>query len=283
VTTFAALGDSITLGLGDPLPGGAWRGWAALLSESLCEPELHNLAIPGARSADVERDQLPRALEVHPDIASVVWGINDTLRARFDPARIEQAAAHTVGSLQAAGAVVLTMRLPEPGRMLGLPGSLARPLARRMALVNAVMDGVAARFGTLHFDAAAEAQTYDRSSWSVDRLHPSERGHRLIAGRFYDKLAAAGHPLGPRPGAEPSEPAATRAAEFAWMATKGSAWLLRRSVDLVPYLMAMAVREWWSGPGPGPALPAAPALPMLSAAPEAPMLPGAPALPRESE
>src|ERR1035441_2137349 len=144
MTTFAALGDSITLGLGDPLPGGAWRGWAALLSESLREPELHNLAVPGARSADVERDQLPRALELRPDVASVVMGINDTLRARFDPVRIEQAAAHTVGSLRAAGAVVLTMRLPEPGQMLGLPGSLARPLARRMALLNAVMGGVEA-------------------------------------------------------------------------------------------------------------------------------------------
>src|ERR1017187_9320480 len=98
----------------------AWRGWAALLSESLREPELHNLAVPGARSADVERDQLPRALELRPDVASVVMGINDTLRARFDPVRIEQAAAHTVGSLRAAGAVVLTMRLLEPGQMLGL-------------------------------------------------------------------------------------------------------------------------------------------------------------------
>jgi len=261
MTTFAALGDSITLGLGDPLPGGTWRGWAALLAESLPEPELHNLAVPGARSADVERDQLPRALELRPDVASVVLGINDTLRARFDPVRIEEAAAHTVGSLRAAGAVVLTMRLPDPGLLLGLPGSLARPLARRMALVNAVMDGVAARFGTLHFDAAAEPQTYDRRSWSVDRLHPSERGHRLIAGRFYDQLAAIGHPVGPRPGAEPSQPSPTRAAEFAWMATKGTAWLLRRSTDLVPYLVAMAVREWWAGPGPAPAPAASPERP----------------------
>ncbi|MYU18663.1 SGNH/GDSL hydrolase family protein, partial [Streptomyces sp. SID8361] len=28
---FAALGDSLTEGLGDPVPGG-WRGWAALLA-----------------------------------------------------------------------------------------------------------------------------------------------------------------------------------------------------------------------------------------------------------
>ena len=36
MTTFVALGDSFTLGIGDPVcrPGGwDWRGWAALLAE----------------------------------------------------------------------------------------------------------------------------------------------------------------------------------------------------------------------------------------------------------
>ena len=37
MTTFAALGDSITLGIGDPAPGRTWRGWAALLAEGLPE------------------------------------------------------------------------------------------------------------------------------------------------------------------------------------------------------------------------------------------------------
>ena len=31
------------------------------------------------------------------------------------------------------------------------------------------------------------------------------------------------------------------------MATKGTAWVLRRSIDLVPGLLAMAIREWRSG------------------------------------
>ena len=29
---FAALGDSVTSGYGDPMPGGGWRGWAVLLA-----------------------------------------------------------------------------------------------------------------------------------------------------------------------------------------------------------------------------------------------------------
>jgi lysophospholipase L1-like esterase len=247
MTTFAALGDSITLGVGDPVraPGQrvTWRGWAALLAEGLCEPTLHKLAGNGALAADIEQVQLPRALELRPDVASVVFGVNDTLRSGFDPDRIAAAAMHTVGALRASGAEVLTMRLPDPGRMLGLPGALARPLARRAHQVNAVMDVVAERFGTVHFDAARDADVYDPRMWAVDRLHPSERGHRYIARRFHEQLAAAGFGVAEAPGAEPQSPPPSRLAEIGWMATKGTVWVVRRSTDLVPSLLAMAVRE----------------------------------------
>jgi lysophospholipase L1-like esterase len=253
MTVFVALGDSITLGVGDPVgrAGGGrwiWRGWAALLAEGLPETELRMLATNGALAADVEQEQLPQALLLRPDLASVVFGVNDTLRSGFDAARIGAAATHVVGALRAAGAEVLTMRLPDPGKMLGLPGALARPLARRASEINAVMDAVAERFGTLHFDAAGDAETYDPRMWAVDRLHPSERGHRLIARRFHSGLAAAGHPVGPAPSPEPGNPPPSRAAEICWMATKGTAWVVRRSTDLVPSLLMMAAREWWSAP-----------------------------------
>jgi len=259
MTTFTALGDSITLGVGDPVrPAGpgrhagagrwAWRGWAVLLAEALVNPDLHILATNGACAAQIEHDQLPQALLLRPDVASVVFGVNDTLRSGFDPARIAAAATHTVGALRAAGAEVLTMRLPDPGWMLGLPGALARPLARRAAEINAIMDVVAERFGTLHFDAARDTETYDRRMWAVDRLHPSERGHRHIARRFHGRLAEAGLPVGPPPGPEPENPPPARLAQFGWLATKGTAWVVRRCTDLVPSLLMMAAREMWSEP-----------------------------------
>ena len=82
MTTFTALGDSITLGIGDPVRDGrtrpdgraerAWRGWAALLADGLTDPELHILAASGACASQIEREQLPRALGLRPDIASVI-------------------------------------------------------------------------------------------------------------------------------------------------------------------------------------------------------------------
>lgn len=254
MTTFVALGDSITLGIGDPIrlepaPGRhkgerAWRGWAPLLAETLPAPALHIVAGNGACIADLERDQLPAALQLRPDVASVVIGVNDTLRPNFDLDRIAAATAHVIGALRAAGAEVLTMRLPDPGRMLGLPEVLARPLARRAHQLNDVMDEVAERFGTLHLDAAADALVYDPQMWAVDRLHPSERGHRHIARRFHALLSEAGHEVGPPPGAEPMNDPPSKAEQLAWMATKGTVWVLRRSTDLVPNLVGMAFHEW---------------------------------------
>jgi glycosyltransferase involved in cell wall biosynthesis len=140
-------------------PGGGWRGWAALLAATLDQPDLRNLATLGALASDVERFQRPAALAVKPDVASVIVGINDTLRGDFDPERTGAAVDRTVAALRATGAEVLTVRLPDPGQMFGLPGALARPLARRMRAVNTVVDQVALRYRTIHLDAARDPAT----------------------------------------------------------------------------------------------------------------------------
>jgi hypothetical protein len=137
-----------------------------------------------------------------------------------------------------------------------------------MAAVNDVVEELAQRFGTVHFDAAADPRTYDRRMWSVDRLHPSERGHRFVAGEFFDRLAQRGYPVGERPGVEPTSPAPTRRAQLPWLATKGTRWVWDRSTDLIPGLLLLAAREAVGrpaepdrqpGPPPGPARPATPA------------------------
>jgi len=267
MTRIVTLGDSITLGMGDPAPGSAsgngWRGWASLLAAGLPKPELHNLAVNGAQAKHVERDQLPDALLLRPHVASVVVGINDTLRAGFDPVRTGQATARTVAALTAGGATVLTMRLPDPAQMFGLPSGLAKPLSRRMRAVNAELDRIAAHYGTVHWDASTDPETYDRSNWSVDRLHPNERGHRLIACRMWDRLAASGFPVAERPGSEPTGVPPTRRDDALWMATRGTRWVLRRSVDLIPYMLFLAAREalteqpeWPAVPGPAVPRPA---------------------------
>lgn len=243
---FAALGDSITVGFGDPLVNGEWRGWAALLAEAL-DARLHNVAGSGALTADVVRDQLPRALAVRPHLAAVIVGTNDTLRGNFDAGEIGRAMSRVVGELRDVGAVVLTVRLPDPGQMFGLPASLARPLARRVRAINAAVDAIAARHGTVHFDVASDPATYDPRMWSVDRLHPSERGHRRLARGFADRLAALGWAVPCPVSTEPTSAPPSLSSRAWWMATRGTKWVWDRSTDLVPHLVAMAAAEWWCG------------------------------------
>ncbi|MFD7444899.1 SGNH/GDSL hydrolase family protein [Streptomyces sp. NPDC059909] len=250
---FAALGDSLTEGVGDRVDG-AWRGWAALLAQGLGEParpaEFRNLAVSGALTRDVHEDQTPEALAYAPDIASVVVGVNDTLRHTFDIHDLAFRLDKVCGALSEQGTRILTACLPDPGTMLALPVPLARPLARRQRAVNAVVHALSARYGAVHLHIADATWVEDRTMWSADRLHPGERGHRMIARRFHELLAAEGLVLGTAPGAEPEQPAPSRAAKALWLATAGTAWVARRCTDLLPQLVGLAgaeVRHWARG------------------------------------
>lgn len=243
---FVALGDSTTVGLGDPLPGGGWRGWANLLARAMGATFI-NVAANGATCADVGGRQLESALVQRPQVASVLVGVNDTLRGNFRPEVSARHLERTVAELRHAGAVVLTARMPDPGKMLSLPSALARPLARRIGEVNAAVDEIARRYGTVHLDLAGDPRTYKRTLWSVDRLHPSEVGHRHIAVEYATALTARGVAVPGRLTVERAGGAVvTRRGQLWWLATRGTAWIIARSHDLVPQLMGLAAREIWS-------------------------------------
>jgi lysophospholipase L1-like esterase len=241
---FAALGDSLSEGVGDPV-GDGWRGWAALLADGLAEQpvDFTNLAVSGAQTRDVLERQLPQALALRPDVVSVVVGVNDTLRCTFDIHAVAGRLDKVYGALTARGAVVLTACLPDPGAMLGLPGALARPLARRQRAVNTVVHALSERYDAVHLHAAEGAWITDRAMWSADRLHPGERGHRQLAVRFHALLAEGGLATGVAPSREPEFPAPSTSAGLWWLATAGTGWVARRCTDLLPQLLTLAMDE----------------------------------------
>ncbi|MFC5905898.1 SGNH/GDSL hydrolase family protein [Streptacidiphilus monticola] len=239
---FTALGDSLTEGLGDRGPDGTWRGWAALLAEAL-GADFRNLAVSGARTGDVLLTQLPEARRHRPDLAAVVVGGNDTLRAGFDIRIVARQLDTTFGSLALDGSAVLTACLPDPGTALGLPRALARPLARRMRSVNSVVHALSRRYDAVHVHLADAGWTADPEMWSADRLHPGERGHRALALAFHTELAARGFPVGLAPAAEPDGRAPGRAAKAWWLATRGTQWVAARCTDLLPDLVRLAMAE----------------------------------------
>ncbi|WP_079174815.1 SGNH/GDSL hydrolase family protein [Streptomyces malaysiense] len=240
---FVALGDSLTEGVGDFTEAGP-RGWAALLAPSLgAGTEFTNLAVSGAQTRDVLERQTPAALALRPDLVAVLVGVNDTLRHTFDVHAVAARLDQVYAACARAGATLLTACLPDPGAMLGLPGALAAPLARRQRAVDAVVHALSDRYGAVHLHASDGGWIADRALWSADRLHPGERGHRRLAARFHALLTETGHATGRPPSQEPEFPAPTRTASLLWLATAGTAWAARRCRDLLPQLLSLATEE----------------------------------------
>ena len=242
---FASLGDNATVGLGDPVPGG-WRGWSRLLAEALAtryDVSYCNLAAVGATSGDVVRTQLDAAVAHRPDLASLVVGINDTMRAGWEPARLRHELMTCAEALTDAGATLLTARFHDHGAVFGLPGVLRRPLHTRIQVVNEAYDEVQATYGGHRVDLAARPDVLERGFWAVDRLHPSELGHRALARAYAELLISAGLDFEP-PALEPSggEPLGWRQ-DVAWIVRQGGPWVGRRARDLGPWAVRMAWEE----------------------------------------
>jgi lysophospholipase L1-like esterase len=228
---YVAIGDSTTEGMDDPRPDGTYRGWADRLAERLTQdnPNLlyANLAIRGRRTFQVREEQLEPALALQPDIATVVAGLNDLLRKRYDP---DATAAHLEAmfvALRDQGATVMTFTLPDLGSVV----PLARIVRPRVAAFNAAVREIAGRTRTIVLDLAATPVTSDPRLWSVDRLHANTTGHTRIAAGFCEALGLDGTDnswADPFPPATRKPPHALVAAEVAWAKTYFTPWIVRR-------------------------------------------------------
>jgi lysophospholipase L1-like esterase len=249
VGVVAVLGDSVGVGIGDPALGGGWRGFAPLLAEALGASRLVNLAVSGSRVSGLRTTQLPRAVQLRPDLAVLVVGMNDTMRSDFDPVRLDADLDHVVTALRAVGAMVVTVRYHDHHRVFPLPGPLRRALAARIATLNAVLTEVATRNGIALVDLGALPEIYHPAAWAVDRLHPSELGHRMLARALAARIAEAGLAAAEVSLDCAGGRAAGRVAHWAWLLCKGIPWLCRRGRDLVPHALATLLRAR-AGPEP---------------------------------
>ncbi|MCA1006985.1 SGNH/GDSL hydrolase family protein [Rhodococcus hoagii] len=180
---FVAIGDSQSEGLNDGDDSAGYRGWADRLAERLAEidPDVQyaNLAIRGRLARQVREEQLAPALALQPDLASVVAGVNDLLRPKFEPATIAGELEIAFEALTASGAQVLTMAFPTLGA--GMPGG--RAIMARISALNTEIRTVAARHDVAVIDLEMYPVSTDPRLWSWDRLHLNADGH--------DRLAAA--------------------------------------------------------------------------------------------
>lgn len=233
-----ALGDSISCGEGVGLRVPTSRTWPALLAAALPGATLLPLATAGSKVRDVRAAQLPLAIGAQPHLATVLIGLNDLSRSGFAADRFRDDLLAVVDGLRRTGATVLLGRLHDPARHLTLPAGVRVQVAERVAAVNAVVDEAAA--GPVHVvDLDAVPGLRLRRAWAVDRLHPNEAAHGLVARAAADVLRDAGCEIGV-PAAVPLPRRAPSPTAQAWWAGRhGVPWLASHVREvLVPALAA---------------------------------------------
>ncbi len=195
---YVALGDSLTEGMCDPAPEGsahAWRGWADRLAEALgaraaarrAEFDYANLAVRGRLLPEIVEEQLGAALDLRPDLVSLIGGGNDVLRTGVDLDRVAATLESAVEQLRASGASVLLATAYDPRDA---------PLIRRARGLSGIFTAhvwsIARRHDALVLDLWGMPALRDRRMWAPDRIHLTADGHRRVAAQALDVIGVGG-------------------------------------------------------------------------------------------
>ncbi len=187
-STFVAVGDSFTEGIGDVDPRtGVERGWADRVAEALAahSPDLRyaNLAVRGQLLDQIVATQVEAAHAMTPDLVSLCAAGNDLLRPSARPADLARRLDAAVVRLGDQGADVL---------MFTGFNTRATPVVdlvgRRLATMNEHIREIAHRRGARLVDLWEMDTLADLRARADDRLHLNPEGHRRVAARVCEVL-----------------------------------------------------------------------------------------------
>jgi lysophospholipase L1-like esterase len=178
--SYVVLGDSTAAGVG----GNYERGVAVETARHVADAHvvvMTNLSVSGARTDDVRRVQLPRALEIRPDLVLLSAAANDvTHLTPIGWVRRDLLAIITALRQANPGVRIVVTGSPDMGSPPRVPWLLRGIAAWRTRQLNRMFmrEATAERVG---FAAIAERTgplfRADRSLFASDRFHPNDRGY----------------------------------------------------------------------------------------------------------
>lgn len=235
---YVALGDSITEGLADEDPArpGQYCGWADRLAHHLDAAlppgerlRYANLAIRGRLIGEIADQQVPVALDLVPDLVTLMGGTNDLLRPGADLDRIATRLEQAVQLLRGAGIEVLLATQPDPVLV-----PITSRLRGRHAVLSAHVRTIADRHGCRVVDLWGVHELRSPLAWDADRLHLSSYGHHLASVAAAEALGVSpstqpGGIWRDAPAAEPAwRPDGLRRQNVAWVGEVLIPWIGRR-------------------------------------------------------
>ncbi|KNX38163.1 SGNH/GDSL hydrolase family protein [Luteipulveratus halotolerans] len=233
---YVAIGDSFTEGMSDPSPTtpDVYVGWADRLAAQLGARNAlqdkpfgyANLAIRGRLVADVVGPQTDAALDLQPDLVSIVGGANDCLRPKVDLDDVAAQLEAAVVRLRAAGADVLLSTTADPGW-----APVLKHVRPRLSVHTNNLWAIAQRHGCYVIDMWTLRSLRDTRMWAQDRIHLSTLGHERVAAQAAWTLGLPAGDLDwktPLPAAAPLSRREAAGSHAAWVRTHLSPWVQRR-------------------------------------------------------
>ncbi|MPV38078.1 SGNH/GDSL hydrolase family protein [Georgenia subflava] len=215
----------------DPATPGLPRGWADLLAERLArrreQPlEYANLAVRGRLLGEIVAEQVPAALELAPDLVSLIGGGNDLLRPGSDPDALAGRLEGAVRRLRATGTdVLLATGMDTRG------SGVLRATRSRTAVYNSHVWSIARRHDAYVLDVWGMRSLHDWRMWAADRIHLTTAGHERVTQAALVALGlgaddpAWDDPLEPLP---PVARAERLRGDLTWVRTHAGPWVGRR-------------------------------------------------------
>lgn len=182
-SSYVAIGDSFTEGVGDDLPDGSARGWADFVALGLAhaaQPDTvtyANLAIRGKKLTPIIDEQLEPALALGAELLSFNGGGNDILRPRISITEVSDRLRDAVERARETGIHVLMLSGANPARHLPMGPVFERRGDALAAEVRAWGDLESVTF----VDNWSDETLTDIRYWSPDKLHLNAAGHAHAA------------------------------------------------------------------------------------------------------
>ena len=185
---YVALGDSLTEGLGDrdfahERHGKGWADrFATLLACTAADSggvvEFANLAVRSRTAASIFGEQVDRALELQPDLVTIMAGANDLWRPGACLHSVETSVRHALDRLLKAGTRVILANTINPVHHWAF-----RPGVSRSARMSELLSKLASEYNLDLLDVHGSVSLRRQRFWAQDMVHFGERGHIHVANR----------------------------------------------------------------------------------------------------
>jgi acyl-CoA thioesterase-1 len=191
--SYVVMGDSTAVGVG----GTYEKGIAMSTTRHLAKDHqvtMTNLAISGARVADIEYGQLERAISLRPDIVLLAIGANDVVHLT-PPDSVERGMNTIIDKIRDAhpSVKIVITGAPQMGSIPRFPLAMRFFAEYRTAQINTVMARVAQDKNVVFAriaDRTGDIFKAHPEFFAIDKFHPTTEGYDTWLPVLYEALDA---------------------------------------------------------------------------------------------